>query len=75
MKEKLISILAELKPEVNFETEKELVDRGIIDSFDVVMLSGDIMESFGIELEPEDVVPENFNSVEAMITLIKKRKQ
>lgn len=75
MREKLIGILTELKPEVNFETETELVDKGILDSFDVVMLSGDIMDTFEIELEPEDVVPENFNSVDAMIALIEKRKQ
>lgn len=74
MREKLINILTELKPEIQFETETELVDGGLIDSFDVVMLTGDIMDTFGIELEPEDVVPENFNSVDAMIKLIEKRK-
>ena len=74
MREKLINILTELKPEIQFETEMELVDGGLIDSFDVVMLTGDIMDTFGIELEPEDVVPENFNSVDAMIKLIEKRK-
>ena len=74
MREKLMNILTEQKPEIQFETETELVDRGILDSFDVVMLTGDIMDTFGIQLEPEDVVPENFNSVEAMIKLIEKRK-
>ncbi len=74
MREKLMNILTELKPEVSFETETALVDNGLIDSFDVVMLTGDIMEAFEIELEPEDVVPENFNSIEDMIKLIEKRK-
>lgn len=73
MKEKLMNILTEIKPEVDFEKEKELVDRGLIDSFDVVMLSGDLIDAFGIELEPEDVAPENFNSVDAMLALIMKR--
>lgn len=75
MKEKLLNLLTELKPEIDFEKETGLVDRGILDSFDVVMLSGDIMETFGIELEPEDVIPDNFNGVDAMIALIEKRKQ
>ena len=74
MKEKLINILTELKPEVDFEKETELIDGGILDSFDVVILSGDIMEAFGVELEPEDVAPENFNSITAILKLIEKRK-
>ena len=62
MKEKLMEILQELRPEVDFESEKELIDGGVLDSFD-------------IEINVEDLMPENFNSVEAMLELIEKLQE
>ena len=46
MKEELMNILSELRPEVNFEQETALIDDGILDSFDMVSLIGEINEAF-----------------------------
>lgn len=72
MKEKLMKILKELKPEVNFEQETALIDDAILDSFDLVSLIGEINDGFEIEISFDDIEPENFNSVAGMLELIEK---
>ncbi|HJB28442.1 MAG TPA: acyl carrier protein [Candidatus Blautia faecavium] len=72
MREDLMEILTELRPEVDFATETQLIDDGILDSFDLVSLIGEINDSFDVEISFDDIEPENFNSVEAMEKLIQK---
>lgn len=72
MREKLMAILEELRPDVDFENEKQLITDGILESFDIVALVGEISDEFDVELHVEDLVPENFNSVDNMIELIKE---
>lgn len=72
MREKLMAILEELRPDVDFENEKQLITDGILESFDIVALVGEISDVFDVELHVEDLVPENFNSVDNMIELIKE---
>jgi len=68
--EKLLEILSDVRPDVDFTQTKDLIDDGILDSFDIVMLVGEINEAFDISIGVENLVPENFNSVEAMMRLI-----
>lgn len=72
MDEKLISILEELKPDVNFREEKGLIDNAILDSFDIVQLVQQLNEAFDIEITPKDIVPENFNSAESLWNMVQE---
>lgn len=67
-----MNILTELKPDVDFETEKGLIDNAILDSFDIVQLIGELKDTFEIEISPAEIVPENFNSAEALWAMIQK---
>lgn len=69
-KEKLLEILEDVRPDVDFENEDQLVDGNILDSFDIITIVGEIKDTFGINITVTDIVPENFNSVEKMIELI-----
>ena len=71
--EKLLQILRETCPGVDFKKETALVDDGIIDSMDIITIVSEIMDAFSIELSVEDLVPENFNSINAIISLIEAR--
>lgn len=73
--ETLLKILAELRPDVEFEGNKELVDSGELDSFDIVSLVGELCEAYEIEIGAEDIVPENFNSVEAIMALVTRLQE
>ena len=67
-----MKILQELRPDVDFENEDSLVDGGVLDSFDIVALVGELNDEFDIEIKPNNLVPENFNSAKAMMALIEK---
>ena len=64
--ETLLKILAELRPDVDFEENKELVDSGELDSFDIVSLVGELCDEYDIE---------NFNSVEAIWALVQRLQE
>lgn len=72
MRETLMGILKDLRPEVEFEKETALIDGGILDSFDIVSLVGGLNDAFDIEIQVEDLLPENFNSVDNMLELVAK---
>ena len=69
--DQLISILSEIKPDVDFATETGLIDNALLDSFDIVQIVGRLNEEFDIEITPKDIVPENFNSAEALWNMVK----
>ena len=66
----LIEILRNMHPEVDFETAVGLVDEGILDSFDIITLVADISEEFDVAIPADKIVPENFNSAQALMALI-----
>lgn len=72
MMDQLMNILTELRPDVDFTTEKSLIDGGVLDSFDIVTLVAELNDNFDIEININDLVPENFNCRENMLALVEK---
>lgn len=70
--EDLLEILSDLHPDVDFETCDTLIDDKILDSFDIVSLIAEINDTFEVAIPAEDIVPENFNSAEAIWELIER---
>ncbi len=70
--DKLIDILNELHPEVDYATCTTLVDDKILDSFDIVSLITEVSDEFDVKIPASEIVPENFNSAEALWALIEK---
>ena len=74
MRETLLRILNENCPGIDFEAETALIDDGIIDSLDIVSIVSEIMDEFDVEINVDDLVPENFNTVDAILELIQNNK-
>lgn len=72
--EQLLRILNETCPGVDFAKETSLIDDGILESLDIVTIVGEIMDEFGVELDVDDLLPENFNSAQAIMDLIDSRR-
>ncbi|MFG6332344.1 MAG: acyl carrier protein [Lachnospiraceae bacterium] len=72
--EEFMELLTALKPEIDFEREQELIDDGLLESFDVITLIAEIEDQFGIEVPAEEIVPENFNSAKDMWRLLEQLK-
>ena len=74
MRDILKTILSQLHPEVDFEREKDRVEQGILDSFDVVCLVSEIDGELGITIPAEALTPENFCSLDALYQLLLRQK-
>ena len=70
--EELMEILEELRPDVDFENETGLIDNGILDSFDIVSLVTALNDAYDIEIKPNNLMPENFNSRDAILALVEQ---
>jgi acyl carrier protein len=66
----LIDILRDLHDDVDFETETGLVENGILNSLDIVTLITEINDRFDVTIPAEEIMPENFDSAEALWALI-----
>ena len=72
MLEEIIEILKEVHGEVDYTTEDKLIDKRIFDSFDVVNVVGELMDAFDVEITAEHMIPENFNSANAIAALVEQ---
>ena len=70
--EKLLKILQQVIEDVDFENETALIDGEILDSFEIIAIVNEINDAFDIEIDMDDLEPENFNSISAIYKLIQK---
>ncbi len=73
--EELFKVLERIKPGVDFRNNTSLIDDEILDSFDIVTLVAALDEEFDVQITAKDILPENFNSAEAMYKLIEKLEE
>lgn len=73
MKEKIIKILSELRPEFDFTQEDvNFIEEGMLDSFDLVSLVDELDQEFGISIDGMDIISDNFSSVDAIANVLIK---
>lgn len=70
--EQLLAILSELHPEVDFQTAVGLVDNCILASLDIIAVIAEVNADFGVEVPAEEIVPENFNSAQAIWAMVQR---
>lgn len=75
MREKILEILSGIRSDIDFENSTKLIDDGLLESLDIVSIVGEFNDEFDIEISVEDLLPENFNSVNAMVELITRAQE
>lgn len=71
MKEKIMEILQEINEEIASASEDvNLIEEGLIDSFDIVTLIAELEEAFNVEIDGEAITEENFSSVNQIEKII-----
>ena len=61
--------------EKDFDENTNLIERGIIDSMSLVRLISFLEENYEIQVQDEDIVPENFSSLNKISTFISERRK
>lgn len=72
IRDEIIEILEVIKKNVDFDKETALVDDGILESLEIVSLVTALSDAFDVDITVNDLVPENFNSVDGMAALIER---
>ncbi len=70
MEERVLAILQGVRDDVDFEGEMALIDDGILDSFDIISIVGELNDEFDIEITADELEPENFNTLDAIVELV-----
>lgn len=73
--DELLDILNEINPDVDYETEDNLIDGKVYDSFSIISLIGEICDRFDIEISPKWMRNENFNSARKIWAMIQAIRQ
>ena len=70
MKEKVLKVLQSVNESIT--DGANLINEGIVDSFEVVNIVMELEEAFDIEIDAEDVIAENFETVDSITALVEK---
>jgi len=68
----ILSILTRIRPEFDFQKSNNFIDDGMLDSFDIVILVGELDQAYSISIDGADIVPENFANFESISRLLIK---
>ena len=72
--EQILSILAAIRPECDFTGCQDFIGQGLLDSLDIIALVAELEDRFGICIEGQDIVPENFKNLEALGAFLRRCK-
>ena len=72
--ERLLELLEDIDADIDFKGSTTLIDDWILDSFAILEIVTEINDEFDVQIKASDIVPENFNSVEAMWDMIERLK-
>ncbi len=72
MEEKVLDLLSEMFPEIDFTSSEELVDDGILDSLTITGIIMALSMEFGITIPYEEIVEENFNSTRSLAAMVER---
>lgn len=70
--EELQKILEEIRQDIDFASEERLIDDGVLDSIDIIAIITAVNDAFEVDINVQYLLPENFNSMEAIYRLICK---
>ena len=72
--DELMALLKEIRPDVSFHSDMNLIDDAILDSIDIVSIVSEIGERFQVDISVDQLTSENFNSPEAILKMIERMK-
>lgn len=72
MKEEVIKIIKDNRPDIEVNDNTQFVSDGLLDSFDIVTLVSEFDKTFGISIDGADITPDSFNTLNDIVKMLKK---
>ena len=73
--EPLLEIFKDIQPDVDYENCTTLIDDELLDSFAILSIVSELEDAFDIEITPVDIIPENFNSAQALWEMVQRLQE
>ena len=73
--EELLEILNDIQPGADFENEKHLIDDHLLDSLSIISLVAELEDTFDVTIPAVEIIPDNFNSAEAMLEMLQRLQE
>ena len=70
--DKIKEVILGICPNVDLDSDAKLVTDKIVDSIDLVEIISDLEDEFGVSIDTEEIVPENFDSVASIWAMIER---
>ena len=71
MKDQILDILSDIVDD-DVESCVTLIDDGVLSSLDIIQLIGALNDEFDISIPATEIIPANFNSVDAMVAMVER---
>lgn len=72
MRDTILDLLGEIAEGIDFDTCTTLIDDGLLSSLDIIQLIGALNDEFDISIPATEIIPDNFNSVDAMAAMVQR---
>lgn len=72
--EKILQILKSLHPEYDYERSTNYLDDGLLDSFDIIALVTELEDNYNINIDPIEIIPDNFESMDKIKSFVKSKQ-
>lgn len=73
--DRLLEILEEIQPDVDYENCDDLIDGHHLDSLMILSLIAEIEDEFDVEIPTVEIVPSNLNSIKSIYALIERLQE
>ncbi len=73
--DRLLEILEDIQPDVDFESRTDLIDAHVLSSLSILSLIAELEDEFDITVPAVEIIPANFNSVQAMWVMIQRLQE
>lgn len=70
--QQLIRYLSEIRPDVDFLSNIDLIESGILSSVDIIQIVSLIEERYNKSVPARELLPENFSSAKAIFAMIER---
>lgn len=66
IKIRVIEVIHSVRPEISIDSTKDTALFGVLDSLDIILIVEELEKQLGICIEAEQIVPENFASLQTL---------